>query len=86
MTKIKDMLLNSHNRVQIAVKLENGNWCNLRVNKNRSIESVIGYWCKMKSFRFAVLYEIDRETGRRNHQIYYFSKRTKIMTIRAQCS
>lgn len=81
MTRINTMMLNKHNNIQIAVKLSGDRWTNLRVNKYRSIESVIAYWTRIDTFRFAIIYEIDRETGVRSHQIYYFSKRTKIQTI-----
>jgi hypothetical protein len=62
---------------QLAVKWASGKWSYYKVAPYRSKESLVNYFVVVPHFRFAILYQYDRESRSRIKQIGYFDKHKK---------
>jgi hypothetical protein len=59
---------------QLAVKWANNQWTYYRVEKHRIWENLINSYVNLPNFRFAILYEYNKETKQRGNKIGYFDR------------
>jgi hypothetical protein len=59
----------------LVVKYASGAFVEYRVNKTRDFDKIREYFIKLDFFRFAVLYEYDKNTKSRMGQLAYFDKK-----------
>ena len=57
----------------LFVKFASGHY-SFRVNPYRNWQAIIRYFTNRPGFRFAILYEYDRQARKRGRQIGYFDK------------
>lgn len=63
----------------LVVKYASGAFVEYRVNKTRDFDKIRDYFTRLEFFRFAVLYEYDKNTKTRRTQLAYFDKKKTVM-------
>lgn len=64
------------NCIMVVKYSNNGrtSFCEYRCNKGRNLNAIMRYFRAIDSFRFAVIYQYNRQAKQRGSQLYYFDR------------